>query len=572
MSEAVVIGSGAAGSVAAWELARRGWSVTVLERGRNLRPGFGKRPSGELGTRYGSDEIKAPAPVRLPRPAARALHDPHPVRGGAGRRAVRDRARSASSARRSAARRSTTTRSSRASGSRTSRQLSDLGPVDGAQVADWPIGYDDLAPYYDVVERRVGRPGRPRRRCPARTLEQSPRRRDFVMPPNPIAYAATLLAEGAAAHGLHGLPAARGGQLRAATTAARPATRAGCARASAARSTPAATRSSRGSTRRSAPAACGSSPRAFVHRIETDRNGRPGDRVRYVDRRRTAARTVCRRRRGPRRQPDQHRAPAADVRAARAHPDGLGNRSDQVGRNMMFHNFTLAAAFYDERHPPAARAVATRSSSTTWSARSPGRRSRRSACPTSRAGSCRSAARLPLIRRGDAARGPRRLRPAAQAADEGRAAARPHRRLAARPRGPAAGRQPGRPRPEVRDYLGLPAGPDHLQPAPAREGGGDAARGAAARRCTRLAPGAIGRRRSSRTRSSATASPTPRTSPAPPGWAPTPTTLGLRPGRPAARGRQRLRRGRLDLPDLPRLQPDQHDHGQRAADRPRDAS
>ena len=38
MSEAVVIGSGAAGSVAAWELARRGWDVTFLERGRNLRP------------------------------------------------------------------------------------------------------------------------------------------------------------------------------------------------------------------------------------------------------------------------------------------------------------------------------------------------------------------------------------------------------------------------------------------------------------------------------------------------------------------------------------------------------
>jgi choline dehydrogenase-like flavoprotein len=35
--EAVVIGSGAAGRVA-WELARQGWDVTVLERGRNLRP------------------------------------------------------------------------------------------------------------------------------------------------------------------------------------------------------------------------------------------------------------------------------------------------------------------------------------------------------------------------------------------------------------------------------------------------------------------------------------------------------------------------------------------------------
>ncbi len=35
---------------------------------------------------------------------------------------------------------------------------------------------------------------------------------------------------------------------------------------------------------------------------------------------------------------------------------------------------------------------------------------------------------------------------------------------------------------------------------------------------------------------------------------------------------KRLRRGRLDVPDLPRLQPDPDHHGQRAADRPRDAA
>ncbi len=40
------------------------------------------------------------------------------------------------------------------------RLLSEFGPVDGANVADWPISYDDLEPFYDRVERVVGVSGR----------------------------------------------------------------------------------------------------------------------------------------------------------------------------------------------------------------------------------------------------------------------------------------------------------------------------------------------------------------------------------------------------------------------------
>ena len=36
------------------------------------------------------------------------------------------------------------------------RQLSEFGPIEGANRADWPIGYDDLEPYYDKVEKLVG--------------------------------------------------------------------------------------------------------------------------------------------------------------------------------------------------------------------------------------------------------------------------------------------------------------------------------------------------------------------------------------------------------------------------------
>ncbi|RTZ81649.1 MAG: oxidoreductase, partial [Gammaproteobacteria bacterium] len=40
------------------------------------------------------------------------------------------------------------------------RLLSEFGPIEGANMADWPISYDDLSPYYDKVERIVGVSGR----------------------------------------------------------------------------------------------------------------------------------------------------------------------------------------------------------------------------------------------------------------------------------------------------------------------------------------------------------------------------------------------------------------------------
>lgn len=40
------------------------------------------------------------------------------------------------------------------------RLLSEFGPIDGANVVDWPISYDELEPYYAKVERVVGVSGR----------------------------------------------------------------------------------------------------------------------------------------------------------------------------------------------------------------------------------------------------------------------------------------------------------------------------------------------------------------------------------------------------------------------------
>jgi len=40
------------------------------------------------------------------------------------------------------------------------RLLSTFGAVEGANLVDWPIAYEDLEPWYDLVERRVGVSGR----------------------------------------------------------------------------------------------------------------------------------------------------------------------------------------------------------------------------------------------------------------------------------------------------------------------------------------------------------------------------------------------------------------------------
>jgi choline dehydrogenase-like flavoprotein len=58
------------------------------------------------------------------------------------------------------------------------RQLSEFGPIEGANRVDWPIAYEDLAPYYDKVEQVVGISGK---FVPHKNIE--PRKGDFPYPP-----------------------------------------------------------------------------------------------------------------------------------------------------------------------------------------------------------------------------------------------------------------------------------------------------------------------------------------------------------------------------------------------------
>jgi choline dehydrogenase-like flavoprotein len=347
MAEAVIIGSGPAGSIAAHELARQGWSVTVLERGRNLRPGFGEVESRDLGTLYGSDEIKTTRHFGFPHPRL------EPLTGRTQSEAADGIERSVQGTHVSlGAAVGGTSLHYNAKFPRFWRQdftqLSDLGPVDGTQVADWPISYDELAPFYDEVEHQIGVQGDVTK-MPARTLEQAPRARQFVMPPNPTGYAARLLARGAMNVGWNPFPypAAVNSQ----TFDGRPACNScglcssfGCpinARGDALVSylNPA-VRSGRVRV----------IERALVYRIDTSPDGRRATDVRYYDRS-GVARSIS---------ADKVLLAASPVQTARllllsansAHPLGLGNGSDQVGRNMMFHYFTLGAAVFPDDVQP----------------------------------------------------------------------------------------------------------------------------------------------------------------------------------------------------------------------------
>jgi choline dehydrogenase-like flavoprotein len=338
-SSVIVVGSGAGGSTAAWALNKLGHEVLVFEKGRNLLPGLGSHKG--VGSLFGNDEIKLmrnfenqdevlePRTGRTQDEAAQGvdrsfigdINDLPTVVGGG---TVHWDAKTPRFWKHDF------------------KALSMYGPVPGSNVADWPLTYDELAPYYDEVEERLAVQG-DRSKMPAHTLANAPRDKDFPMPPNPPMYAGKLLAQGAASLGYEAYPFPQGVHSR--PHDGHPACNScgfcsgfGCpinARAGAALSF----------LHHAMQRGVKLRPRSFVYRIDMSRDGKRALGVSYLD------------------EKGRHRRERADIvilaasaietarlmlmSANASHPRGLGNRSGQLGRNLMFHFFSLGAGMFD---------------------------------------------------------------------------------------------------------------------------------------------------------------------------------------------------------------------------------
>jgi choline dehydrogenase-like flavoprotein len=208
------------------------------------------------------------------------------------------------------------------------RLLSTFGPIAGANIADWPIGYGDLEPYYTKVETEVGISGRV---VPHKFLE--PRSSaDFPYAPTTEHLFAQWVDKAAAEMGYTPLTVAR-------AILTKPKDERRMCEYSGFCGSFGCSSGAKGSSRVAllnravATGNCEVRPHSHVYRIETGADGRATG-VRYYDKDGQAQRVDAK----------------AFVVACQAiessrllllssgpkHPDGLGNNRGQVGRNLVF--------------------------------------------------------------------------------------------------------------------------------------------------------------------------------------------------------------------------------------------
>jgi len=216
------------------------------------------------------------------------------------------------------------------------RERSLLGPISGTGFADWPIGYEDLEPYYTKVDWEVGVSGTPGPFDP-------PRSRGYPMPPLPVKSSGVLFDRGARAAGLTPQPAPM------AITSGSYRDRPGCQHCGFcagfgceynAKSSTLATMIPRAE----ATGRCEIRPLSTVFRLETDDRGRV-DEVRYFDAdggehaQRAKAVVVC---------ANGAETPRLLLASESSRfPDGLANSSGLVGKYLMFNGYTWASGLFE---------------------------------------------------------------------------------------------------------------------------------------------------------------------------------------------------------------------------------
>jgi choline dehydrogenase-like flavoprotein len=219
-------------------------------------------------------------------------------------------------------------------------EVSRFGPTPGAALADWPITYADLEPYYTKVEWEIGVSGQ----ADASPFDP-PRSKPYPMPPLPTKSSGVIFERAARKLGWHPFPAPM-----AILSQPRPGRSAcvncgfclgfGCEVGAKSSSLATAIRMAEKTGR------CEIRPNSYVHRIELDANGRATgaiyfDEKRTVQRQKAKAVIVC--------------ANGAEtprlllLSANKQFPDGLANSSGIVGKHLMLNSGTVATAVFE--HP-----------------------------------------------------------------------------------------------------------------------------------------------------------------------------------------------------------------------------
>jgi choline dehydrogenase-like flavoprotein len=219
------------------------------------------------------------------------------------------------------------------------RVRSEAGGIAGTSLADWPIGYADLEPYYTRAEREIGVAGHA-----GGNPYEGARSAPFPFTPVPLSRAATLFAEAARrlGHAPYPTPAAIRTEPRGSRQACNL-----CGRCSHYECV----RRAKGNTRDTVLVRAARTGRLDVRarsradRLSVDpRTGRVTG-VRYVGprgRREITARTVVLATGAA------YQARLLLLSVSSAHPRGLGNSSGLVGRNLMFHTNVMAWGLFDE--------------------------------------------------------------------------------------------------------------------------------------------------------------------------------------------------------------------------------
>ena len=327
---AVVVGAGAAGGIVAKELAAAGLSVVLLERGKWYtsndcrKDDLRNQRTTVLGNAFGPEDEGNP---RVLVDAEGVPHIMLPSEGGYQNNAACVGGGTLSY------------------GAMAWRYLpqdfrmrSIYGAPAGSSLEDWPISYDDLEPYYEKAEYEIGISG-----DDSGTPFHGPRRRPLPMPPLPPNREFQILESAAKRLGLHPFP------IPMARNSVPYNGRAPCMRCRWCVGFACEVDAKNGSQNTVIPVAlatgnCELRTECMAREILTDDRGRARG-VAYYD---AAGRLQ--------EQPsDIVVVSACAIESARLllnsrsrlFPDGLGNRHDQVGRNLQGHHYTGAIGFFD---------------------------------------------------------------------------------------------------------------------------------------------------------------------------------------------------------------------------------